>query len=364
MTTQPPMFKSIKRFQTQLSDWYGHHQRQLPWRETTDPYQIWVSEVMLQQTQVKTVLRYFEPFVATFPTIRCLAAADSQAVLKAWEGLGYYARARNFHRAAQIVCTHHDGSPPSDATEFKKLPGVGNYIAAAVLSIAFNQPLAVVDGNVKRVLARLKQIPKPVNQSSSYQYFQMIATQLLDKDQPGRFNQAMMELGAMMCRPQKPDCERCPVQSFCMAYQNNTVAEYPRRKRAKPIPEYHIAAGVVSHKGRLLITRRPENGLLGGLWEFPGGKVGANETPQAACMREIREEVNLDVQIQSHITEIKHAYTHFKIRMDVFHCVYVKGEVKLNGPIDYKWITPDQISRHPFPKANHKFMGLVQTLFA
>lgn len=364
MDIQTPLFDSLRLFQTQLFDWYDQHHRRLPWRETKNPYRIWVSEVMLQQTQVKTVLRYYDPFLSAFPHIRRLAAANSQAVLKRWEGLGYYARARNLHRAARIVVHENNGVISSDPSEFKKLPGVGPYINAAVQSIAFNQPLAVVDGNVKRVLARLNQIPAPVNHASSYQEFQTIATQLLNLDQPGRFNQAMMELGALVCRPQKPDCPDCPVQAFCLACQNQTVDHFPRRQPAKAVPQHHIAAGVVSRNGRVLITRRADNGLLGGLWEFPGGKIGAKETAEEACLREIREEVNLEVHIETHIARIKHAYTHFKIVMDVFHCVYRQGEVKLHGPVDYRWIQLDDIHQYPFPKANHKFMGLVQKLLA
>ncbi len=363
MDTLTHILKSVKQFQTELTNWYRQHHRRLPWRETANPYQIWVSEVMLQQTQVKTVLRYYDPFLAAFPHISHLAGADAQAVLKAWEGLGYYARARNLHRAAQIVCDQHDGSVPSDPDDFQKLPGVGDYIAAAVQSIAFNRPLAVVDGNVKRVLARLNQISAPVNHSSSYQHFKAIATQLLDQAQPGQFNQAMMELGATVCRPKKPECGNCPVQMFCKSFQKNTINEYPRRTPSKPIPEYHIAVGVVSHNNRLLITRRSNDGLLGGLWEFPGGKIRRQETAEAACIREIWEEVNLRVEIRSYITRIKHAYTHFKIVMDVFHCLYISGKVKLNGPVAYQWITTDEISKYPFPKANHKFFGRIRELF-
>jgi len=358
-----PNKNEVKRFQTQLSGWYRQHHRQLPWRETVCPYHIWVSEVMLQQTQVKTVLSYYHPFLSAFPDVAQLAGADVQAVLKAWEGLGYYARARNLHKAAQIVCDRHNGRVPSNPVDFKKLPGAGDYITAAVQSIAFQQPLAAVDGNVKRVLARLNRMAEPVNQSSSYPSFLGCAARLLDKTQPGQFNQAMMELGATVCRPQKPECGICPVQFACLAFRENSVAEYPRRIPSKPIPEHHIAVGVVSNNGRLLITRRADNGLLGGLWEFPGGKVRKDETAEAACVREIMEELNLQVRTASYITRIKHAYTHFKIVMDVFHCIYLGGRIKLNGPVDYKWITPEETGNYPFPKANHKFMGRILKMF-
>ena len=351
--------KQIEQFQNRLVEWYRRHQRRLPWRETGDPYRIWISEVMLQQTQVQTVLPYYQKFLSHFPDVNQLADADLQKVLKAWEGLGYYARARNMHRAAKILVEQAGGKFPESWASVRDLPGVGDYIAAALLSIAFNQPYAVVDGNVKRVLARLLEISAPVNKSSSYKIFKKAADRLLDDRHPGIFNQAMMELGATICKPGTPDCAGCPVRSFCHANQNGKVDIFPKRVKAPKTPLHHIAVGVVYKNNRMLITRRKLEGLLGGLWEFPGGKVKKHETPESACIREIKEEVNLAVAVAGHITQVKHAYTHFKIRMDVFSCKYVSGDVKLNGPIDFRWITQPEIERYPFPKANHKFIHLL-----
>ena len=342
-----------------LIRWYRRHHRKLPWRETSDPYRIWVSEVMLQQTQVKTVLPYFRKFLKLFPDVERLAAADLQTVLKAWEGLGYYARARNLHRASKIVVKEHGGGLPDDPDDFRNLPGVGEYIMSAVLSIAFNQGHAVVDGNVKRVLSRLFMIEAPVNKSNAYRVYKHAAQELLDSDAPGIFNQAMMEVGAMVCRPRHPECFRCPLQSFCRACRKQKVDAYPKRLKAKATPEYHIAVGIVHKRGRVLITRRKPEGLLGGLWEFPGGKVRKNETAETACAREIKEEVNLIVTVSDYLTRVKHAYTHFKIVMDVFQCRYVSGSVKLNGAVDFKWIRLKDIDHLPFPKANHKFIPLL-----
>lgn len=354
------MKNNIDSFRDRLVNWYRDHQRQLPWRYTDDPYAIWISEVMLQQTTVKTVMPYYHRFLERLPNVGRLAQSDLQAVLKLWEGLGYYARARNLHRAAQIVHRDHGGQIPSDITTFKSLPGIGDYIAAAVLSIAFNQPFAVVDGNVKRVLSRLALIQAPVNRPSSHKEFKSLASNLLDPLQPGNFNQALMELGALICKPRHPACSECPVQLHCLADSEGVIEEYPKRIPKKPVPLHRIAVGVVYKNNRVLITRRKPDGLLGGLWEFPGGRIEDGETPQEACIREITEEVGLMVTIDFYLTRIRHAYTHFKIVMDVYCCQVASGRVKLNGPTDYRWVKLSELSDFPFPKANHKFIPLLK----
>ena len=353
--------QSLKSFQTKLLNWYKKSYRKLPWRETDNPYYVWISEVMLQQTQVETVKPYYEKFTQKFPTLKALAKVDLEKVLKVWEGLGYYSRARNLHKAAKMVAKESGGKVPDNYQQFRQLPGVGAYIAAAVQSIAFHQPYAVVDGNVKRVLARLFAINIPVNDAKSNKVFQQKASEILNQKNPGMFNQAMMELGALICRPQNPLCAKCPVKQFCTAFQSNLTHKYPIRKKRKPIPQYHAAIGVVSKNGKLLITKRKESGLLGGLWEFPGGKIQDGETPQQACIREIKEEVNLKIEVLEYLTQVKHAYTHFKIVLDVFQCRYVSGKVKLNGAIDYRWIKLNEVEKFPFPKATHKFIPMLKT---
>jgi A/G-specific adenine glycosylase len=353
-TTDPRLLRK------QLMKWYRVHHRDLPWRRSNNPYHIWVSEVMLQQTQVQTVLNYYHRFLKRFPNIERLAAADLQAVLKAWEGMGYYARARNLHRAANVVVQDHGGRIPVKWEIFHGLPGVGDYIAAAVLSIAFNQVHAVVDGNVKRVLARLHKIDAPVNRTGSYSRFKEAATGLLDSRQPGTFNQAIMELGALICKPRNPLCAACPLSRHCRAYQTRQVVDFPKREKSKALRQYHIAVGIVFKNDRVLITRRKAEGLLGGLWEFPGGKIRDGESAPAACIREIKEEVNLSVLIDRHLAQIKHAYTHFKIVMEVFCCRYHSGKVKLKGPVAFRWIGFDEFENYPFPGANHKFIPLLK----
>lgn len=355
--------KEITAYQQVLLEWYRHHQRHLPWRETRDPYKIWVSEVMLQQTQVETAIPYYHRFIKRFPDVRRLAVAPLQMVLKCWEGLGYYSRARNLHKAADEVVSRHDGQIPRTWDAICALPGVGPYIASAVLSIAYGRPFAVVDGNVKRVLARLLEEPTPVNTSRAYGVFLPQAELLLERSSPGQYNQALMEVGALVCKPSKPDCAPCPIKNYCLGWQRGTVERYPRKQRRKPVPVVPVAVGVVRKSGRVLLTQRKNEGLLGGLWEFPGGKIATNEKSDAACIREIKEEVGLDVKIDRFLVRIRHAYTHFKIVLDVYLCHYLNGDVTLNGPTDYRWITIDEIDHYPLPKANLKFIHIVKKEF-
>ena len=348
--------ESQQEFRDTLVTWFKKHQREMPWRGIEDPYRIWVSEVMLQQTQVKKVVAYYERFIERFPNVQQLADAPLQDVLKVWEGLGYYARARNLHKAAMMVVNELDGEIPSDYAAFRKLPGVGDYSAAAVHSIAFNAPYAAVDGNIKRVLARLFLMDAPINDSSSAKQFQQKADDLLDVEQPGLFNQAMMELGATVCRPQSPTCLVCPVSRFCEAFQTARQTEFPHRRKSEPIPEHRIAAGVIYKATEVLIVQRPLDGLLGGLWEFPNGRITEDETAEHACIRHIGQAVNLSVTNIKYLTRVRHTFTHFKIVVDVFQCDYQSGEVTLNGPIDAKWVNLTALQDYPLPRATHKFL--------
>lgn len=344
-----------------LLAWYHGASRDLPWRRTRDPYRIWVSEVMLQQTRVATVIPYFERFVERFPGVFALARAREDDVLKMWEGLGYYARARNLHRAARIVAERNAGTVPADPADFRRLPGVGDYICRAVQSIAFGHALAVVDGNVKRVLARVCAVDAPVNRASSEKTFARHAGALLDPGDPGAFNQAMMELGALVCRPSSPRCDECAIRRWCEAARSDTQGRYPVREKRARVPEYRVAVGVVEAGGRVLITRRPPEGLLGGLWEFPGGKIRDGESPVAAVEREIREETGLDVTVTAHVGRVRHAYTHFRVELEVYRCQTLDaGRVTLNGPTDHRWILLEEIGEYALPRANHKFLPLLR----
>ena len=354
--------KTIAEFRQRLLSWFNEYKRDLPWRRTSDPYRIWISEVMLQQTQVIKVVGYYERFIERFPDIESLAEADLHDVLRLWEGLGYYSRARNLHKTAHIVVEKLSGRLPEEYDQFLTLPGVGPYIAAAVTSRAFGAPFAVVDGNVKRVLSRLMCIDAPVNTADSEKQFREAAALLLDVDHPGAFNEAMMELGALTCRPQNPVCAKCPVSFSCKAYESSTQTAYPKRLSRKKSPTHHIGVGVILEDETFLIIRRPLNGLLGGLWEFPGGRAAKDESTDQACVRKVREKLAIEVRIESKLTTIRHAYTHFKIVMDVYLCSHISGEVALNGPIDSRWITFDEIGQFAFHVANHKFMPKLGTI--
>lgn len=348
--------ESSQEFQDLLLSWFKKHQRKLPWRGIHDPYRIWVSEVMLQQTQVIKVIDYFEKFINRFPSVSELASATVQDVLKMWEGLGYYARARNLHKAAIVIMKEYNGEVPLDYEAFRNLPGVGDYSAAAVQSIAFNRPYAAVDGNIKRVLARLFQLEVPINDASSAKVFQNKADGILDKQRPGLYNQAMMELGATVCRPQSPTCLVCPVNMYCQVFHTRRQDEYPRRRKTKAIPEHQMAAAVIYRENEVLLIQRPLDGLLGGLWEFPNGKITTNETVEEGCLRNIVETVNLTVTNLKYLSCIRHAFTHFKIVVDVFQCDYESGEVILDGPIKAKWVDVTAIKDYPLPRATHKIL--------
>jgi A/G-specific adenine glycosylase len=346
-------------FRRTLLRWYRDNRRALPWRRSRDPYRIWVSEVMLQQTRVETVIPYYRRFLARFPNLKKLSRARLNTVLKQWEGLGYYARARNLHAAARMVVREHRGRIPDDPAAFRRLPGVGDYIAGAVLSIAHDLPLSAVDGNVKRVLSRLFCCATPVNLPAAVKRYRRMADALLDARNPGDFNQAMMELGALTCTPRDPGCPRCPVRRFCKAFRSERVSRFPRRQATGAIPTRRVAVGVVFRGKRVLITRRATGGLLGGLWEFPGGKIRRGESARAACRREVAEETGIAVEVLSRLARVSHAYTHFRVKMEVFYCRYLSGEVRLKGPVDHRWIIPGKLDRFPLPGANRKFVPLI-----
>lgn len=345
----------INKFNTSLFDWYHQTKRDLPFRGIDDPYKIWLSEVMLQQTQVATVIPYFKRWVQSFPTLESVAKADQEHVLKYWEGLGYYSRCRNFHKAAKIVVESFDGIVPDNYDEFRSLPGVGDYTAAAVLSIAFGQPLPVIDGNVKRVMSRvlgLKHLRK-----HNLSRIQSRLKLEISPQKPGDFNQAMMELGARVCSPKNPGCGSCPISFTCKAFQLGSPESYPAQIKKSPIPHYEIVAGLIWRNDSFYIQKRQEGGMLAGLWEFPGGKVEKDESLENALLRELKEECGASPKILKKIGTIKHAYTHFKITFHGFHCT--ENGMPIHGNQQSKWIKPTDIEAHPFPKANHKLFSIL-----
>lgn len=344
-------------FAAHLLQWYDANAADLPWRGTGDPYHVWLSEVMLQQTQIETVKPYFARFLAAYPTVGALAAAPLDDVLKLWEGLGYYSRARNLHKAAQMVAGELDGQFPQTVDDLLKLPGVGRYTAGAIASIAFDQSAPVLDGNVIRVLARLYDLGDDVRQTATQQHLWQIAADLLPNARPGDYNQALMELGQTVCRPKNPDCAACPVREHCRAAANGTQSERPVKAKRAPTPHYDVAAGMVwDDAGRVLIAQRPLDGLLGGLWEFPGGKQEPDETLPECLRRELQEELALDVEVGELFAVVKHAFTHFKITLHAFTCTLAPGAAppQALGVRDFAWVLPTELGNYSFGKADRQ----------
>ena len=335
-----------------LLAWFDRVALKYPWRGETNVYFIWLSEVMLQQTQVETVKPFYLNWLKKFPTCETVANASEDEVLKAWEGLGYYARARNFHKACITICDQFNGIIPREPEEFLKLKGVGDYMLSAVQSIAFQKPVPAIDGNVKRILSRLLLIGNDENNITK-----KIKTYLqkeINIDRPGDFNQALMDFGRIICKPNNPKCSECPIQDNCIAYAQDLTREYPVKIKKPQKPHYQIAVGIVWKADKILVAKRKSKGLLGGLWEFPGGKINHRESPGECVEREINEELGITVESKSKIAKIKHSYTHFSITMQAFNCQYIRGTPSTIGCSDYRWITKNDFSSLAFPKANHK----------
>lgn len=336
----------------------------MPWRDCGDPYKIWVSEIMLQQTRVDQATPYFERFIERFPTVRDLAEADQQEVLKVWEGLGYYSRARHMHAASKLVVDKFDGKVPDTWKEINKLKGVGPYTASAVLSIAYQKEHAVVDGNVIRVLSRYLGIEDDVRSTQTKNAIQDYADELISEERPGDFNQALMELGATVCTPSNPDCQNCPIQTNCVAHKKVKTAEIPYKSPAKKRPHHQIGVGIILNgaKGKVLIALRPDDTMLGGMWEFPGGKQEEDEEMETTVIRELKEELGVDISITKPFMKLDHAYSHFKITLHAYLCELENGDPKPKTSQEIRWITIDELADYPFPKANRKLTEKLMNL--
>ena len=344
---------------TRLVAWFEKENRDMPWRKEPSPYRVWVSEIMLQQTQVATAIPYFERFLQRFPNVQSLAAADLQDVLRLWEGLGYYSRARNLHKAAGEVMAARGGRLPETHNEWLTLPGVGAYTAAAIASIAFGEPVPSVDGNVLRVCARLWGIEDPIRDPKVVNLIRERLRPLIARVNPSHFNQAMMETGALVCRPRNPDCAACVLRRDCVAYRDGLVDKLPVMRPAAAVPHHDVAIGVVWKAGRILIARRREDQMLGGLWEFPGGKQAARESLEQTVRREIKEETGLRVRVGEPYATVRHAYSHFRITLTAFRCEWIAGRACPRTAVELKWIKPGDLRQYPFPRANRRVGDLV-----
>lgn len=350
----------VEELRIALLRWYQVSGRDLPWRRRIDVYQVWISEIMLQQTQVKTVIPYYERWLKCFPTLESLAEAELDQVLKQWEGLGYYSRSRHLWYSAQKIVTEFAGKFPETLEEILSLPGIGRTTAGGILSLAFNQPVSILEGNVKRVLARLIALDVPPNQVLPQLW--QLSDELLDPVNPRDFNQALMDLGATLCTPKSPNCLQCPWINYCRSYSLQKQMDIPVKETPAPLPLKRIGVAVIyNDQGQILIDKRPQSGLLGGLWEFPGGKIEPEETVKDCIKREIKEELDIEIEVGEELMIIDHAYTHFKVKLYVHRCYYLSGQPKPIACDEIRWVTVEEIGQFAFPKANKVIIEALQS---
>ena len=341
--------------------WYSRHQRDLPWRGTPDPYHIWVSEIMLQQTQVDTVIPYYGRFLSRFPTIESLAKASVDEVLKVWENLGYYTRARNLHAAAKEMVARWKGKVPDTLDDLRLLPGIGPYTAAAILSFAYKRRIATLDGNVRRVICRLFCIREPAHLPSTLSRISDIASGLVPERASSSFNQGLMDLGASICSPQKPSCPVCPLKKECLALRAGIQDTLPSSKKRNPLPHKSITAAILKDvQGRFLLLQRPMKGLLGGLWKFPGGGIEPEESLEQGLKRRVREELGIRIKIGKPVISVKHTYTHFRITLHAFECTGTGIGPCVDLGLKWKWMAPSDLKRVPLSKADKKIIAAMK----
>jgi len=356
----------VAAFRLGLLDWFAASARDLPWRRTLDPYHVWLSEIMLQQTQMERGVAYFERFVERFPDVASLDAASEDEVLKLWEGLGYYSRARNLRCAARVLMDRHGGIFPCDPAAIRALPGVGPYTAGAIASVAFNLPLPAVDANVLRVFARLLDIDEPVSTPAVKRRIEAAAEELLAPGQSRAFNQALMELGALVCLPRTPKCGGCPVAAHCLGLARGTAQARPVLKPAPAVIRIDMACGVLCCQGRIFIQKRRQGDVWPGLWEFPGGVMEQGETPEETLVREYREETELRVLAAGKIAVVRTSYTRYRITLHGFFCCCAPGmdprtDIRLNEADESRFATPAEIGQFAFPSGHARLLAKVLT---
>jgi A/G-specific adenine glycosylase len=347
--------------QAKLLPWFLKNARDLPWRRNRTPYRVWVSEIMLQQTRVDQVVPYYLRWMKAFPSWKALARSPQSDVLKLWEGLGYYSRARNLHAAAKVIAGEYGGdlskgwkrSGQPLEVFLKKLPGIGNYTAAAIASLAFNVDAAVVDGNVIRVLSRLFAFGGDTKSATGKKQMQAWADVLLVQGRSGEFNEAMMELGALICLPRSPKCPECPMQRVCSAFAGGFPEKFPVMEKKKKVPHIVVGAAVTTNgKGEVLIAQRKQDDMLGGLWEFPGGKLEPGETIEECIARELEEELGIKTTVGAHLVTVKHAYSHFTMTMYVYFTKIISGRPLPIHCADYVWVKIPALGKYAYSKAD------------
>ena len=337
-----------------ILQWYDGNKRDLPWRLTSDPYKIWISEVMLQQTQVSTAIPYYNNWIKHFPTIFSVANSQIEPLLKMWEGLGYYSRCRNFHKAAKIVVNKYNGIIPNNYNRIITLPGVGNYVASAILSIAFNNQLPALDTNLKRVISRILGI-KTLTKRNNNRILKY-AQDLVQCDRPGDINQALMDIGSQICTTKKALCSRCPNQSYCKVNESGKQLQYPELISKRTIPTKKMVAAFITLNGNFIINQRPDSGMLGGLWEFPTFEYD-NSIADSEVRMIFNKNIGNDINIEFKIGSVKHSYSHFKIEVDLYLCSKKYKNIILKNA---KWINPNEFEQHTFSKVHHKLFHIIK----
>ena len=343
---------NIQKFQDDLLTWYDENKRALPWRENQNPYNVWVSEIMLQQTKVDTVIPYFNRFISKYPSVYALAEAEEEDVLKSWEGLGYYSRARNLQTAVREVVEKYDGKVPDQKEELGKLKGVGPYTRGAILSIAFDQPEPAVDGNVMRVFSRVLLINDDIALARTKKRFEEIVSEVISVEDPSSFNQGIMDLGATICTPKSPACLICPVQAHCRAFAVGAEQDLPVKKKAKKQKKIPYAALLIKNPdNKYLVEKRPEEGLLANLFQFPMVPLAEASSEQMASW--IYEEYGLKLEIAKHEGKLKHVFSHIIWQVEIYTAVTDAFDIEDER---LQFVDMDEMEALPFPVSHQKMM--------
>ena len=340
---------------SELLNWFYQNKRTLPWRRGRTPYRVWVSEIMLQQTQVNTVIPYYKKWIKKYPTLKSFKESNFDDVIKIWEGLGYYSRCHNMFNAAKLI----NSTFPNNYDDLINLPGIGDYTAKTILAIAFKKNLVGIDTNLERIGYRILGLKTKTKRN------QKRVIKYLEENQctnnPGDYNEALMDLGSSLCKASITYCNQCPLKNICKAYSSSSPILYPTPKVRKKIPIYDVAVSVIEYKNKILITKRLNKNFLPGLWEFPGGKIEKNETAIQTIIREVKEETNLTVSNPIFLGNIKHKYSHFGVNISLF-ISFPKSIKSLNLSQEYRWIRMKDILNYPLPKANHKMLDILKKL--
>lgn len=349
----------MPRLSTRLLNWYNKHKRILPWRDHPDPYAVWVSEIMLQQTRVETVIPYFERWMKLFPTITKLANADEQDVLNAWEGLGYYSRARNLHKSAKVVAQKFNGELPRNLDDLKSLAGIGKYTVGAIASMAFGMDEATLDGNLRRVFSRLFDVKEFADSPAGEKILWSLARENLPKGKAGDYNQALMDLGATICLPKNPKCLLCPLIQICEARKKGIQELRPILKPKKKTPQYIDVAVVVLRRDKVLLNQRPTDGLLANMWEFPNARVDSlaedGGVSNKKLTKAIKSETKIQVKQKEALGIVNHAYTHFKVAVHVYQCDLISIPKNKN----LKWVKVKDLENYPMGKIDRQISKML-----